>query len=431
METIRIEDAKNFVDQEVRIGAWLRNKRGSGKMQFLQLRDGTAFFQGVVVKENVGEEIFAKVKELTQETSMYLIGTIKKDERSPFGYELQVRDLTVVGESNGYPITPKEHGTDFLMDHRHLYLRHIQPFAVLRIRNTIIAATYEFFNKEGFIKIDSPILTGSAPEGTTELFHTEYFDTDAYMSQTGQLYAEAGAMAFGRVFTFGPTFRAEKSKTRRHLTEFWMIEPEMAWMTQEDSLKVQEKYIAYLIQAVLDRNEYELDLLGRDKELLASYTQLPYPRVSYDDAVKLLQENDFDVEWGVDFGSPEETFLANHFNKPVFITNFPKEIKAFYMKRHPDRDDVVISADLLAPEGYGEIIGGSERDTDYDYLEARIKEQGLDLEEYSWYLDLRRFGSVPHSGFGLGLERAVTWITGEEHIREAIPFPRTMNRLWP
>lgn len=431
METIRIEDAKNFVDQEVRIGAWLRNKRGSGKMQFLQLRDGTAFFQGVVVKENVGEEIFAKAKELTQETSMYLIGTIKKDERSPFGYELQVRDLTVVGESSGYPITPKEHGTDFLMDHRHLYLRHIQPFAVLRIRNTIIAATYEFFNKEGFIKIDSPILTGSAPEGTTELFHTEYFDTDAYMSQTGQLYAEAGAMAFGRVFTFGPTFRAEKSKTRRHLTEFWMIEPEMAWMTQEDSLKIQEKYIAYLIQAVLDRNEYELDLLGRDKELLASYTQLPYPRVSYDDAVKLLQEHDFDVEWGVDFGSPEETFLANHFNKPVFITNFPKEIKAFYMKRHPDRDDVVISADLLAPEGYGEIIGGSERDTDYDYLEARIKEQGLDLEEYSWYLDLRRFGSVPHSGFGLGLERAVTWITGEEHIREAIPFPRTMNRLWP
>ncbi|MGL4536015.1 MAG: asparagine--tRNA ligase, partial [Weissella cibaria] len=282
-----------------------------------------------------------------------------------------------------------------------------------------------------FVKIDSPILTGSAPEGTTELFHTEYFDTDAYMSQTGQLYAEAGAMAFGRVFTFGPTFRAEKSKTRRHLTEFWMIEPEMAWMTQDDSLEVQERYIAYLIQAVLDRNQYELDLLGRDKELLQSYTQLPYPRVSYDDAIKLLQENDFDVEWGVDFGSPEETFLANHFAKPVFITNFPKEIKAFYMKRHPDRDDVVISADLLAPEGYGEIIGGSERDTDYDYLEQRIKEQGLDLKEYSWYLDLRKYGSVPHSGFGLGLERAVTWITGEEHIREAIPFPRTMNRLWP
>ncbi|WP_257607457.1 asparagine--tRNA ligase [Weissella sagaensis] len=431
METIRIEDAKNYVGQEVRLGAWLRNKRGSGKMQFLQLRDGTAFFQGVVVKANVGEDIFSKAKALTQETSMYLIGTIVADERSPFGYEMQIKDLTVVGESESYPITPKEHGTEFLMDHRHLYLRHIQPFAVLRIRNTLIAATYEFFNKEGFIKIDSPLMTGSAPEGTTELFHTEYFDEDAYLSQTGQLYAEAGAMAFGRVFTFGPTFRAEKSKTRRHLTEFWMIEPEMAWMTQEDSLKVQERYIAYLIQAVLDRNEYELDLLGRDKDLLKSYTQLPYPRVSYDDAIKLLQDNDFDVQWGVDFGSPEETFLANHFAKPVFITNFPKAIKAFYMKRHPDRDDVVISADLLAPEGYGEIIGGSERDTDYDYLEKRIKEQGLDLNEYSWYLDLRKYGSVPHSGFGLGLERAVTWITGEEHIREAIPFPRTMNRLWP
>mgnify|MGYP002604653430 CR=1 FL=1 len=428
---ITIIEVKDYVGQEVTIGAWVANKSGKGKIAFLQLRDGTAFFQGVVSKEAVGEEIFAKAKALTQETSMYLIGTIREDERSPFGYEMQVKDLTVVGESDGYPITPKEHGTDFLMDHRHLYLRHIQPFAVLRIRNTIIAATYEFFNKEGFVKIDSPILTGSAPEGTTELFHTEYFDTDAYMSQTGQLYAEAGAMAFGRVFTFGPTFRAEKSKTRRHLTEFWMIEPEMAWMTQDDSLEVQERYIAYLIQAVLDRNQYELDLLGRDKELLQSYTQLPYPRVSYDDAIKLLQENDFDVEWGVDFGSPEETFLANHFAKPVFITNFPKEIKAFYMKRHPDRDDVVISADLLAPEGYGEIIGGSERDTDYDYLEQRIKEQGLDLKEYSWYLDLRKYGSVPHSGFGLGLERAVTWITGEEHIREAIPFRRTMNRLWP
>ncbi|MFL1695549.1 asparagine--tRNA ligase [Weissella kandleri] len=431
MDTIRIEDVKDYVGKEVRIGAWLRNKRGSGKLQFLQLRDGTAFMQAVVVKADVGEEIFAKAKEVKQETSMYLIGTIKEDARSDFGYEMDVKDLVVVGESEGYPITPKEHGTDFLMDHRHLYLRHIQPFAVLRIRNTIIAATYEFFNQEGFIKVDAPILTGSAPEGTTELFSTDYFDTKAYMSQTGQLYAEAGAMAFGKVFTFGPTFRAEKSKTRRHLTEFWMIEPEMAWMDQDASLEIQERYIAYLIQAVLDRNDYELDLLGRDKNLLASYTKLPYPRVSYDDAIKLLQENNFDVEWGVDFGSPEETFLAEHFASPVFITNFPKAIKAFYMKRHPTRDDIVISADLLAPEGYGEIIGGSERDTDYDYLKARIEEEGLDMDEYAWYLDLRKYGSVPHSGFGLGLERAVTWITGEEHIREAIPFPRTMTRLRP
>ncbi|MCW0953295.1 asparagine--tRNA ligase [Weissella ceti] len=431
METIRIEDAPQFVGKEVRLGAWLRNKRGSNKMQFLQLRDGTAFFQGVASKEVVGEDIFAKIKALTQETSMYLVGTIRQDERSPFGYEMDIKDVTVVGASEGYPITPKEHGTDFLMDHRHLYLRHIQPFAVLRIRNTLIAATYEFFNKEGFIKIDSPLLTSSAPEGTTELFSTDYFGNDAFLSQTGQLYGEAGAMAFGKVFTFGPTFRAEKSKTRRHLTEFWMIEPEMAWMEQAESLEIQERYVAYMIQAVLDRNQYELDLLGRDKELLASYTKLPYPRVSYDEAIRLLQENDFDVEWGVDFGSPEETFLASHFNSPVFITNFPKEIKAFYMKRHPDRDDVVVSADLLAPEGYGEIIGGSERDIDYDYLEGRIKEMGLDLEEYAWYLDLRRFGAVPHSGFGLGLERMITWVTGEEHIREAIPFPRTTTRLKP
>lgn len=431
METIRIEDAKQHVGEKVRLGAWLRNKRGSNKMQFLQLRDGTAFFQGVVAKAEVGEEIFAKIKALHQESSMYLIGTIRQDDRSPFGYEMDVADVTVVGESQGYPITPKEHGTDFLMDHRHLYLRHLQPFAVLRIRNTLITATYEFFNQEGFIKLDAPFLTSSAPEGTTELFHTEYFDTDAYLSQTGQLYAEAGAMAFGRVFTFGPAFRAEKSKTRRHLAEFWMIEPEMAWMHQDESLALQERYIAYLIQAVLDRNDYELDLLGRDKALLAKYTQLPYPRISYDDAITLLQENGFDLEWGVDFGSPEETFLANHFEKPVFIVNFPKAIKAFYMKRHPDRDDVVISADLLAPEGYGEIIGGSERETDYAYLEDRIKEMGLDLAEYQWYLDLRKYGSVPHAGFGLGLERMVTWVTGEEHIREAIPFPRTMNRLRP
>ena len=431
MDTIRLEDVKNYVGQEVRIGAWLRNKRGSGKLQFLQLRDGTAFMQAVVVKAEVGDEIFAKAKELKQETSMYLVGTIKEDARSDFGYEMDVKDLVVVGASEDYPITPKEHGTDFLMDRRHLYLRHIQPFAVLRIRNTMIAATYEFFNKEGFIKVDAPFLTGSAPEGTTELFSTEYFDTEAYLSQTGQLYAEAGAMAFGKVFTFGPTFRAEKSKTRRHLTEFWMIEPEMAWMDQDASLEIQERYIAYLINSVLERNSYELDLLGRDKELLASYTKLPYPRVSYDDAIKLLQENDFDVEWGVDFGSPEETFLANHFASPVFITNFPKKIKAFYMKRHPTRDDVVISADLLAPEGYGEIIGGSERDTDYDYLKERIAAEGLNQDEYEWYLDLRKYGSVPHSGFGLGLERMVTFVTGEEHIREAIPFPRMTNRLRP
>lgn len=429
--TIQIVDAPKYVGQTVKIGAWLRQKRGSGKMAFLQLRDGTAFFQGVVAKADVSEELFNLAKDLKQETSLYVTGEIHADDRSSFGYEISITGLEVIGESHDYPITPKEHGTEFLFDERHLYLRHIKPFATLKIRNTLIAATYEFFNQEGFIKLDAPLLTGSAPEGTTDLFETDYFGQPAYLSQTGQLYAEAGAMAFSKVFTFGPAFRAEKSKTRRHLTEFWMIEPEMAFMHQEESLELQERYVAFLIEKVLERNDQELDLLNRDKDLLRSYTQLPFPRVSYDDAIKLLQENDFDVEWGVDFGSPEETFLANHFHKPVFIVNFPKAIKAFYMKRRPDRDDVVISADLLAPEGYGEIIGGSERDTDYDYLKAQIEKEGLDMDEYGWYLDLRKYGSVPHSGFGLGLERMVTFVTGEEHIREAIPFPRMTHRLRP
>ncbi len=429
--TIQIIDAKNYVGKTVKIGAWLRQKRGSGKIAFLQLRDGTAFFQGVVAKADVSETVFETAKGLKQETSLYVIGEIHEDSRSSFGYEIAVSNLEVIGESHDYPITPKEHGTDFLFDERHLYLRHLKPFATLKIRNTLIAVSYEFMNQEGFTKLDAPFLTGSAAEGTTELFETDYFGESAFLAQTGQLYAEAGAMAFGKAFTFGPAFRAEKSKTRRHLTEFWMIEPEMAFMHQEESLVFQERYIAFLISKVLEKNEQELNILERDKDVLRSYTQLPYPRVSYDDAIKLLQDNGFDVEWGVDFGSPEETFLANHFAKPVFIINYPKAIKAFYMKKHPTRDDVVISADLLAPEGYGEIIGGSEREDDYDTLKARIEEQGLDMSEYEWYLDLRRYGSVPHSGFGLGLERMVTFVTGEEHIREAIPFPRMTNRLRP
>ncbi|MDF7626889.1 asparagine--tRNA ligase [Lactobacillaceae bacterium L1_55_11] len=429
--TIQIADASKYVGQTVKIGGWLRQKRGSGKIVFLQLRDGTAFFQGVVAKADVDPDVFERAKELKQESSLYVTGEIRKDDRSSFGYEMAVHDLQVIGESHDYPITPKEHGTEFLFDERHLYLRHLKPFATLKIRNTLIAATYEFFNDEGFIKMDAPILTGSAPEGTTELFETDYFGEPAYLSQTGQLYAEAGAMAFGKVFTFGPIFRAEKSKTRRHLTEFWMIEPEMAFMDQEQSLHLQERYIAYLIEKVLERNDQELDLLKRDKDRLKSYTKLPYPRISYDEAIELLQANDFDIKWGADFGSPEETFLANHFDQPVFVLNFPKAIKAFYMKRHPTRDDVVISADLLAPEGYGEIIGGSEREVDYEYLKEQIIKQGLSLDEYGWYLDLRKYGPVPHSGFGLGLERLVTFVTGEEHIREAIPFPRMTHRLRP
>ena len=351
METISIIDAKNHVDQKVKIGVWLTNKRSSGKIAFLQLRDGSAYFQGVVVKSNVTPETFELAKEVKQETSMYVTGTIHEDSRSHFGYEIEIEAIEIVGVSEDYPITPKEHGTDFLMDHRHLWLRSKKQFANMQIRNEITRATIEFFSQEGFIKFDAPILTGSAPEGTTELFHTEYFDKDAYLSQSGQLYAEAGAMAFGKVYTFGPTFRAEKSKTRRHLIEFWMIEPEMAFMHQEESLEIQERYIAFLVQNVLDHCDYALTLLGRDKELLQGYTKLPYPRISYDEAIQLLQDSgEFDgLEWGADFGSPEETYLANHFSQPVFVVNYPKAIKPFYMKPHATRDDLVVCADLLAP----------------------------------------------------------------------------------
>ncbi|TAT31495.1 asparagine--tRNA ligase, partial [Lactiplantibacillus plantarum] len=304
VQQINIIDAKDHVDEKVKIGAWLTNKRSSGKIAFLQLRDGSAFFQGVVVKSQVSEEVFELAKEVKQEASMWITGVIHEDSRSKFGYEIEVEDIVVVGESEEYPITPKEHGVDFLLDHRHLWLRSKRPWAIMNIRNEVIRGTYEFFNQEGFIKMDSPILTGSAPEGTTELFHTEYFDRDAYLSQSGQLYAEAGALAYGKVFTFGPTFRAEKSKTRRHLIEFWMIEPEMAFMHQEQSLEVQERYIAFLVQGVIDHCQYALDILGRDVETLKKYTKLPYPRISYDEAIELLKENDFDVDWGVDFGSP-------------------------------------------------------------------------------------------------------------------------------
>ncbi|MEJ6400610.1 asparagine--tRNA ligase [Nicoliella lavandulae] len=431
MQQINIIDAKNHVDEKVKIGVWLTNKRSSGKIAFLQLRDGTAFFQGVVLKKNVSEELFEEAKKLRQETSMYVVGIIHKDERSKFGYEMEVEDIEIISETEDYPITPKDHGIEFLLDHRHLWIRSRRPFAVLKIRDQVIRATYEFFGKEGFVKFDAPILTGSAPEGTTELFHIDYFDTNAYLSQSGQLYEEAGAEAFGKVYSFGPTFRAEKSKTRRHLTEFWMIEPEMAFMHQEESLDIQERYIAYLVQSIIDNCQYELSILDRDIETLKRYTKVPYPRISYDEAIELLQKADFDIKWGDDFGSPEETYLADHFDQPVFVLNYPKAIKPFYMKPHPTRDDVVICADLLAPEGYGEIIGGSERATDYQYLYDKIVEAGLDPEAYSWYLDLRKYGSVPHSGFGLGLERILTWLTLEDHVRETIPFPRMLNRLHP
>ena len=432
MKQITIVESKNHVGEEVEIGAWVANKRSSGKIAFLQLRDGSGFFQGIVVKSEVEEEVFQLAKSLNQETSILLTGIIQEDSRSKFGYEIAVKSIKIIGESHDYPITPKEHGTEFLMDHRHLWLRSSRQHAIIQIRNEIIRATYQFFNERHFVKIDPPILTGSAPEGTTDLFETDYFGDKAYLSQSGQLYLEAAAMAFGKVFSFGPTFRAEKSKTRRHLIEFWMMEPEMAFTTQEESLVVQEEYVAYLVQSVLDNCDYALDVLGRDRAVLEKYTQLPYPRISYDDAVTLLNENGFDdVTWGDDFGSPHETFIANSFEQPVFILNYPKAIKPFYMKPHPTREDVVICADMIAPEGYGEIIGGSERATDYEFVLERIREFGLNEEEYSWYLDLRKYGTVPHSGFGLGLERAVTWLSGIEHVREASPFPRLINRIYP
>ena len=432
MKQITIVESKNHVGEEVEIGAWVANKRSSGKIAFLQLRDGSGFFQGIVVKSEVEEEVFQLAKSLNQETSILLTGIIQEDSRSKFGYEIAVKSIKIIGESHDYPITPKEHGTEFLMDHRHLWLRSSKQHAIMHVRNEIIRATYNFFNEEGFIKIDPPILTANAAEDSTELFHTEYFDQEAFLSQSGQLYMEAAAMAFGKVFSFGPTFRAEKSKTRRHLSEFWMIEPEMAFMDHEQSLEVQEKYVAYIVQSVLDNCDDALSVLERDKELLKKYTELPYPRISYDDAVKLLNENGFDdITWGDDFGSPHETFIATQYDKPVFILNYPKAIKAFYMKPHPDRDDVVLCADLIAPEGYGEIVGGSEREVDFDALTQRIKDFGLTEEDYAWYLDLRKYGSVPHSGFGLGLERTVTWICGTEHIRESIAFPRLLNRIYP
>ena len=431
MNKTTISEVHKYVDQEVKIGAWLANKRSSGKIAFLQLRDGTGFIQGVVAKSDIGEEVFQLAKSITQESSLFVTGKVQKDERSPLGFELLVTGLEVIHQAVDYPITPKEHGTEFLMDHRHLWLRSKRQHAVMKIRNEIIRATFEFFNNNGFTKVDPPILTGSSPEGGSELFHTKYFDEDAFLSQSGQLHLEAAAMALGKVFSFGPTFRAEKSKTRRHLIEFWMIEPEMAFYDHEDSLKVQEEYVSYIVQSVLKNCQIELKILGRDTSKLEKI-QAPFPRITYDEALKFLHEKGFnDVQWGDDFGAPHETAIAENYDKPVFITHYPTALKAFYMQPDPKRPEVVLCADMIAPEGYGEIIGGSERINDFDLLQQRLDEHNLPLEAYKWYLELRQYGSVPHSGFGLGLERTVAWISGVEHVRETIPFPRLLNRLYP
>lgn len=431
MKTIMIHEMPDHLGETVRIGSWLANKRSSGKMAFLQLRDGSGFVQGVVVKEEVGEDIFTKARAITQETSMYVIGEVVVDERSSFGYELQVKDVTVISVAIDYPITPKNHGTEFLMDHRHLWIRSRKQHAILKIRDEVIRATYEYFQSNGFVKVDPPILTGSSPEGTSELFETKYFDQDAYLSQSGQLYMEAAAMALGKVFSFGPTFRAEKSSTRRHLIEFWMIEPEMAFVEFEESLEIQEQYVTHVVQSVMQNCPLELERLDRDLSKLEKI-KAPFPRISYDDAIIFLHDNGFeDIKWGDDFGAPHETAIAESYDMPVFITHYPIGIKPFYMQPHPDRDDVVLCADMIAPEGYGEIIGGSERVYDYELMKQRIKEHNLDEDAYEWYLELSKYGSVPHSGFGLGLERTVAWISGAEHVRETAAFPRLLNRLYP
>ena len=421
---ITIIEVKDYVGQEVTIGAWVANKSGKGKIAFLQLRDGTAFFQGVAFKPNfiekfgeeVGLEKFDTIKRLSQETSVFVTGIVKEDERSKFGYELDITDIEVIGESQDYPITPKEHGTDFLMDNRHLWLRSRKQVAVMQIRNAIIYATYEFFDKNGFMKFDSPILSGNAAEDSTELFETDYFGTPAYLSQSGQLYLEAGAMALGRVFDFGPVFRAEKSKTRRHLTEFWMMDAEYSYLTHDESLDLQEAYVKALLQGVLDRAPQALETLERDTELLKRYIAEPFKRITYDEAIDLLQEHENDedadyehLEHGDDFGSPHETWISNHFGVPTFVINYPADIKAFYMKPVPGNPERVLCADLLAPEGYGEIIGGSMREEDYDALVAKMESLGMDLTEYEFYLDLRKYGTVPHGGFGIGIERMVTF----------------------
>ncbi|MCY9664656.1 asparagine--tRNA ligase [Paenibacillus alginolyticus] len=425
-----ISEVKHHVGESVTIGCWLNKKRSSGKIQFLQLRDGSGYIQGVVVKSDVGEDVWEAASKLTQESSLYITGKVKEDTRSKGGYELDVLGIEIIQVTEEYPITPKEHGVDFLMDNRHLWIRSPRQRAVLVIRAQIIQAVQQFFNERGFHLVDPPILTPSSCEGTTNLFHTKYFDEDAFLTQSGQLYMEAAAMALGRVYSFGPTFRAEKSKTRRHLIEFWMIEPEMAFVDHVENLEVQEQFVSYIVQNVLKNCGPELETLERDTTKLEKI-QGSFPRITYDEAVDYLQKNGHEFQWGEDFGAPHETAIAAQYETPVFITHWPTEIKAFYMKPDPSRPEVVLCADMIAPEGYGEIIGGSQRIDDPELMEQRFQEHELSKEAYQWYLDLRKYGTVPHSGFGLGLERTVAWICGLDHVRETIPFPRLLYRLYP
>jgi len=425
-----IEEAAKFADQVVTINGWVYDSRSSGKIAFVMIRDGSGIMQCVVSKSDVDEAVFETVRHVTQESSISVTGTVHAEERAPGGYELHVQSLEVHQAAVDYPITPKEHGVDFLMNNRHLWLRSKRQWAIMRIRATIIKSIHDFLDTNGFLQVDAPLLSANACEGSTTLFSTDYFGTPAYLSQSGQLYNEAAAMAFGRVYCFGPAFRAEKSKTRRHLMEFWQVEPEMAYCDWSQNCDVQERFVSYIVQQVLEKRQEELGILERDIAPLQKIVA-PFPRISYDEAVKLLQKAGSPIKWGDDFGGDEETIISEQFDRPVFVHTYPKSFKAFYMKTNPERPDTVLCADLLAPEGYGEIIGSGQREDDYDVLLERIHQEGLNVQDYQWYLDLRKYGSVPHSGFGLGLERTVTWICKLPHIREAIPFPRLLEKIYP
>ena len=431
MKIIRISDIKNYEGKEVEIRGWLYNRRSSGKIKFLIVRDGTSFIQATLIKNEMDEKIFDKADNINYESSVKIIGIVREEKRAPLGYEVLVKNIEVVSmASDNYPISLKEHGVGYLMDYRHLWLRSPRQNAILKIRAEIIKSIRDFLDMNGFILMDTPILTPAACEGTTTLFETEYFDDKAYLAQSGQLYNEATAAAFGKVYCFGPTFRAEKSKTRRHLMEFWMVEPEAAYVELEENNEIQENMITYIVKQVLEKKENELKLLERDISKL-ELIKVPFPRISYDEAIDILKNNGSKIEWGDDFGGEDETILSQRYEKPVFVLRYPIKCKAFYMEPDPQRPEVALCADLLASEGYGEIIGGGQRIDDYNLLEKRIKEHNLPRESYEWYLDLRKYGSVPHSGFGLGIERTVAWICGLDHIRETIPFPRMLNKIYP
>ncbi|MDZ7370134.1 MAG: asparagine--tRNA ligase [candidate division KSB1 bacterium] len=429
-ERVYINRIAPYLGKEVTLFGWVYNKTGKGKLQFIMMRDGTGMIQVVVFKGNVAPEVFERCEKLTQESSIIVTGTVTEDPRAKGGFELQAKDVQIVQLAQDYPITPKEHGIEFLMDQRHLWLRSSKQHAILRIRHEVIKAARDYFDNLDFTLVDAPIFTPSACEGTTNLFETTYFDTKAYLTQSGQLYMEAAAMAFGKVYCFGPTFRAEKSKTRRHLTEFWMIEPEVAYCDLEQDMDLAEGLIVYIVERVLERRRKELEVLERDISKL-ELIKRPFPRITYDEAVKLVKAENPNFIDGDDLGGTDETIISNHFDRPVMITHYPIEVKAFYMKRDPLRPDRALCVDVLAPEGYGEIIGGGQREDDYDTLLASIKKHNLPESAFSWYLDLRKYGSVPHAGFGLGIERTVAWICNRPHIRETIPFPRTIYRLTP